>query len=189
VGRRLDDRAHAQLPALSVESLRHRAQDRPGAVSSVRHPGVAWQLREDRARSGLASADPARADARRRPRVLATTYPAARAVDEPLRGAPARPRVALVHDWLTGMRGGERCLEVFCELFPDAPLYTLVHVRGSVSTAIEHRRIFTSFVQRLPGATSHYRRYLPLFPAAVRGFDLADHDLVISLSHCAAKAV
>ena len=52
-------------------------------------------------------------------------------------------RVALVHDWLTGMRGGERCLEVFCELFPTADLYTLLHVRGSVSPAIEGRRIIT----------------------------------------------
>jgi glycosyltransferase involved in cell wall biosynthesis len=100
-----------------------------------------------------------------------------------------RPRVALVHDWLTGMRGGERCLEVFCELFPDAPLYTLLHVPGSVSPAIERRRIVTSFVQRLPGAATRYRRYLPLFPAAVRGLSLAGYDLVLSLSHCAAKAV
>ena len=99
------------------------------------------------------------------------------------------PRVALVHDWLTGMRGGERCLEVFCELFPDAPLYTLLHVPGSVSPVIERRRIVTSFVQRLPAAATGYRRYLPLFPAAVRSFDLRDYDLVVSLSHCVAKAV
>ena len=94
-----------------------------------------------------------------------------------------------MHDWLTGMRGGERCLEVFCELFPDAPLFTLLHVPGSVSPLIERRRIVTSFVQRLPGAANRYRQYLPLFPAAVRGLSLAGHDLVISLSHCAAKAV
>jgi glycosyltransferase involved in cell wall biosynthesis len=100
-----------------------------------------------------------------------------------------RPRVALVHDWLTGMRGGERCLEVFCELFPEAPLFTLLHVPGSVSATIERRRIVTSFVQRLPGAAHRYRRYLPLFPAAVRGLALGGYDLVISLSHCAAKAV
>jgi glycosyltransferase involved in cell wall biosynthesis len=97
--------------------------------------------------------------------------------------------VALVHDWLTGMRGGERCLEVFCELFPEAPVYTLLHVPGSVSPLIERRRIVTSFVQRLPAAATRYRQYLPLFPAAVRGFDLRGYDLVISLSHCAAKAV
>lgn len=96
-------------------------------------------------------------------------------------------RVALVHDWLTGMRGGERCLEVLCELFPAAPLYTLLHVPGSVSPTIERRRIVTSFVQRLPGAARRYRHYLPLFPAAVRGFDLSGYDLVVSLSHCVAK--
>ncbi len=96
-------------------------------------------------------------------------------------------RVALVHDWLTGMRGGERCLEVFCELFPDADLFTLLHVPGSVSPTIERRRIVTSFVQRLPGAATRYRSYLPLFPTAVAGFDLRDYDLVISLSHCVAK--
>jgi len=99
------------------------------------------------------------------------------------------PRVALVHDWLTGMRGGERCLEVFCELFPEAPLYTLLHVPGSVSPVIERRRIVTSFVQRLPRAATRYRHYLPLFPAAIRRFDLRGFDLVLSLSHCAAKAV
>ena len=59
-------------------------------------------------------------------------------------------RIALVHDWLTGMRGGEKALEVLCERFPDAELFTLVHVRGSVSPAIERLRTHTSFVQRLP---------------------------------------
>ena len=101
----------------------------------------------------------------------------------------ARPRVALVHDWLTGMRGGERCLEVFCELYPEAPLYTLLWVPGSVSPVIEQRRIETSFVQRLPQAAARYRAYLPLFPAAIRTFDLRGHDLILSLSHCVAKGV
>src|SRR5918996_3155923 len=96
-------------------------------------------------------------------------------------------RVALVHDWLTGMRGGERCLEVFCELFPDADLFTLLHVPGSVSPVIERHRIVTSFVERLPGAAPHYRYYLPLFPAAVERFDLSGYDLVLSSSHCVAK--
>ena len=98
-------------------------------------------------------------------------------------------RVALVHDWLTGMRGGERCLEVFCELFPDADLYTLLHVRGSVSPVIEGRRIITSFVQRLPDAERRYRSYLPLFPAAIRRFDLSGYDLILSSSHAVAKGV
>jgi glycosyltransferase involved in cell wall biosynthesis len=93
----------------------------------------------------------------------------------------------LVHDWLTGMRGGERCLEVFCELFPDADLFTLLHVPGSVPAVIERRRIVTSFVQRLPAVATRYRYYLPLFPAAVETFDLRGYDLVLSSSHCVAK--
>ena len=97
--------------------------------------------------------------------------------------------VALVHDWLTGMRGGERCLEVLCELFPRADLYTLLHVPGSVSPAIERRRIVTSFLQRLPDVERRYRQYLPLFPAAIRAFDLRGYDLVVSLSHAVAKSV
>ena len=60
-------------------------------------------------------------------------------------------RVALAHDWLTGMRGGEKCLEVLCELFPEATLYTLLHNRGSVSETIERHPIHRSFIQRLPG--------------------------------------
>jgi glycosyltransferase involved in cell wall biosynthesis len=98
-------------------------------------------------------------------------------------------RVVLVHDWLTGMRGGEKCLEVLCEIFPRADLYTLVHVPGSVAPAIEARRVVTSFVQRLPRAATAYRRYLPLFPAAVEAFDLSAYDLVVSSSHCVAKGV
>jgi glycosyltransferase involved in cell wall biosynthesis len=95
--------------------------------------------------------------------------------------------VALVHDWLTGMRGGERCLEVLCELYPDADLFTLLHVPGSVSPVIERRRIVTSFVQRLPGARHRYRHYLPVFPWAVQALDLRGYDLVVSTSHCVAK--
>ena len=98
-------------------------------------------------------------------------------------------RVALVHDWLTGMRGGERCLEVLCELFPDAPLYTLLHVPGSVTPQIERRRIVTSLVQRLPHAATRYRYYLPAFPFAISRFDFSGYDLIVSMSHCVAKGV
>jgi glycosyltransferase involved in cell wall biosynthesis len=96
-------------------------------------------------------------------------------------------RVALVHDWLTGMRGGERCLEAVAELFPEADLFTLLHVPGSVSPPIEGRRIVTSFLQRVPGAEARYRFLLPLFPLAVGRFDLRGYDLVLSLSHAVAK--
>jgi glycosyltransferase involved in cell wall biosynthesis len=112
-------------------------------------------------------------------------------MSEPQAGAPMLPdrRVVLVHDWLTGMRGGEKVLESICRLFPSADLCTLVHERGSVSTLIESRRIRTSPLQRLPAATRRYREMLPLFPAAIELFDLDDADLVISTSHCAAKSV
>ncbi|HKH71796.1 MAG TPA: glycosyltransferase [Vicinamibacterales bacterium] len=98
-------------------------------------------------------------------------------------------RVALAHDWLTGMRGGEKVLEAICNLYPDAPLYTLVRVTGSVSAAIEAHPIHTSWVQHLPSAGRFYRHYLPLFPTAVESFDLDGFDLVISSSHCAVKGV
>ncbi len=98
-------------------------------------------------------------------------------------------KVAVVHDWLTGMRGGERCLEVICELFPEAHLYTLVYIPGSASPVIEKRPIHTSFIQRLPFWRHGYRRYLPLFPMAMERFNLKDYDLILSCSHCVAKGV
>jgi len=98
-------------------------------------------------------------------------------------------KLALVHDWLTGMRGGEKALEVLCEQHPDAELFTLVHVPGSVSTVIERRRIHTSFVQHLPLVKRFYRHYLPLFPTAVEQFDFDRFDLVVSISHCCVKSI
>ncbi|HSL83412.1 MAG TPA: glycosyltransferase [Thermoanaerobaculia bacterium] len=99
----------------------------------------------------------------------------------------AAPRVALVHDWLTGMRGGEKVLEAIAALYPGAPIHTLFHFPGSVSPALEAHPVVTSFLQRAPGVRRHYRRYLPLFPAAIEDFDLTAYDLVISTSHCVAK--
>jgi glycosyltransferase involved in cell wall biosynthesis len=98
-------------------------------------------------------------------------------------------RVALVHDWLTGMRGGEKCLEVLCRAFPQATLYTLIHRRGSLSPAIESMSIRTSPLQRIPGVFRYYRHLLPIMPLAMRAWRLQDVDLVISLSHCVAKSV
>ena len=120
------------------------------------------------------------------PPVLSAASPVAASV-------PSSPfadlRVALVHDWLTSMRGGEKVLEVLLDLFPRADLFTLLHVQGSVSEAIEARRVHTSFVQRLPASARRYRAYLPLFPRAIESFDLTGYDLVVSSSHCVAKGV
>jgi glycosyltransferase involved in cell wall biosynthesis len=98
-------------------------------------------------------------------------------------------RVALVHDWLTGMRGGEKCLAALCELFPQADLYTLLHLPGSVSPIIENRTIHTSWLQRLPDIGRHYRYFLPLMPLAIETFRLSGYDLVVSSSHCVAKGI
>jgi glycosyltransferase involved in cell wall biosynthesis len=96
-------------------------------------------------------------------------------------------RVALVHDWLTGIRGGERVLEALCELYPAADLYTLVAFPDRLSPALAARKARTTFVQRLPGVQRYYRYYLLLFPRAIESLDLSAYDLVLSSSHCVAK--
>jgi glycosyltransferase involved in cell wall biosynthesis len=98
-------------------------------------------------------------------------------------------KMALVHDWLTGMRGGEKALEVLCERYPEAELFTLVHLPGSVSPTIERHPIHTSFIQKMPGVARYYRQYLPLFPAAIERFNFDRFDVVLSVSHCCVKSV
>src|SRR5919197_48393 len=98
-------------------------------------------------------------------------------------------RVAIVHDWLLAMRGGEKCLEVFCELFPDADLYTLIYSPDRVSPTIRTMRVHPSWMNSLPGVKTYYRYCLPLFPKVVEAFPLAGYDLVLSSSHCVAKGV
>lgn len=97
-------------------------------------------------------------------------------------------RLAIVHDWLTGMRGGEKVLEALAVRYPHADVFTLVHVPGSVSSAIERHSITGSPVSRLPAIDKFYRYCLPLFPTAVELFDLDAYDLVVSTSHCAVKS-
>ncbi len=98
-------------------------------------------------------------------------------------------RVAVVHDWLTGMRGGEQVLEAILQLFPEAEIFTLFHFRGSVSPLIESRPIHVSWLQPVASRIGDYRTLLPLFPGAVRGWNLGSFELVISSSHCVAKGV
>jgi glycosyltransferase involved in cell wall biosynthesis len=101
--------------------------------------------------------------------------------------AKGKPRVVLVHDWLTGMRGGEKCLEAACRRWPDARLFTLLHQAGTVSEAIERLGPQTSFLQHLPAVHRYYRYLLPLLPLAAR-WPIPDCDLLVSFSHCVAKA-
>jgi glycosyltransferase involved in cell wall biosynthesis len=98
-------------------------------------------------------------------------------------------KVAILHDWLTGLRGGERCLEVFLALYPKADVFSLIHVPGSTSVQIDKQLAGTSWLQRLPGVHKYYRAMLPFFPSATRSLDLTGYDLVISISHAAVKNV
>ena len=98
-------------------------------------------------------------------------------------------KTVIVHDWLTGTRGGEKVLDAISRLVPDAPVLTLVSRPEALTGALAGRRIRRSIVHYLPFAKTRYREYLPLFPAAIEQFDLDDVDLIISTSHCAAKAV
>lgn len=98
-------------------------------------------------------------------------------------------RVALVHDWLLTWRGGEKVLEAIAELFPAAPIFTLFHDSKDMPAAIESHRITASFLDRVPGAKTRHRHFLPLMPGAIRSLDVGDVDLVISSSHCVAKGV
>ena len=95
--------------------------------------------------------------------------------------------IVLVHDWLTGMRGGEKCLEPACRRWPNARLFTAFHRKGSVSETIERLRPRASFLNRLPGVGRYYRYLLPVFPLAAN-WRIPDCDLVLSFSHCLAKS-
>ncbi|MBA4187993.1 MAG: glycosyltransferase family 4 protein [Planctomycetaceae bacterium] len=99
----------------------------------------------------------------------------------------AGERVVLVHDWLTGMRGGEKCLEPLCREWPASRLLTLLHKPGSVSPVIEQTRILPSVLNKLPKVDRYYRYLLPLMPFAA-GWRITDADLVVSLSHAVAKS-
>ncbi|MBI4377391.1 MAG: glycosyltransferase [Elusimicrobia bacterium] len=98
-------------------------------------------------------------------------------------------RVSLVHDWLLGMRGGEKVLEAFCDLFPQADIHTLLYNPEKVSDKIRARQVRASWMQDLPRVDRYYRYLLPLMPQAIGRIDLSDRDLVVSCSHCVAKGV
>ena len=98
-------------------------------------------------------------------------------------------RVALVHHWLVGMRGGEKVLQALCKIFPGADIYTLVSEPEAVSEAIRQHRITTSWIQKLPRASQYYSHYLPLFPFAIEQFDLSGYDLVVSSDAVVSKGV
>jgi glycosyltransferase involved in cell wall biosynthesis len=93
----------------------------------------------------------------------------------------SKPRVAVAHHWLTGMRGGEKVLEQICQVLPGAPIYTLVAIPEKLSPALRAHDIHTSFLQRVPGGPTHYKKLLPFFPRAISSLRVKrDVDLVVS---------
>ncbi len=95
-------------------------------------------------------------------------------------------KLVIVHDWLTALGGAERCLKIFTELWPDAPVYVSVYNEKVFGDWFPPEKIHTSFIQKFPRALKWYRHYLPFMPKAVESYDLRDFDVVLSSSHCAA---
>jgi glycosyltransferase involved in cell wall biosynthesis len=98
-------------------------------------------------------------------------------------------RVALVHYWLVGMRGGEKVLEALCEIFPAADIFTHVYVPDAVSETIRRHKVSTTFVGSLPAAARLYKRYLPVMPLALEQLDLRGYDLIVSSESGPAKGI
>lgn len=90
------------------------------------------------------------------------------------------PRVALVHDWLNQVGGAENVLELLVGMFPGAPVFTSIFDRARMPASYGEWDIRTSFMQRLPGVTTHHQAYMPVYPLAFRGMNLAGYDLVLS---------
>ncbi len=98
-------------------------------------------------------------------------------------------KIAIVHDWLTNMGGSERIIRIFHELFPAAPVYTLVYNKKNMPADFKEMDIRTSFIQKMPFGRTKYRTYLPLMPTAIEQFDLSEYDVVLSSSSACAKGV
>jgi glycosyltransferase involved in cell wall biosynthesis len=98
-------------------------------------------------------------------------------------------KVAIVHYWLVGMRGGEKVLEALCELYPQADIYTHVYVPETVSERIRRHRVVPTFINSLPRAARMYKTYLPLMPLALEQLDLREYDLIISSESGPAKGI
>lgn len=98
-------------------------------------------------------------------------------------------RVAIVHYWLVSMRGGEKVVEAFSDMYPQADIFTLVYDERRVSEKIKRHRITTSFLQKIPGAARHYQSLLPLMPFALESLDLSAYDLILSSESGPAKGI
>jgi glycosyltransferase involved in cell wall biosynthesis len=98
-------------------------------------------------------------------------------------------RVAIIHYWLVGMRGGEKVIEALCEMYPQADIFTHVYVPEMVSDRIRQHRIIPTFINSLPRASKMYKTYLPLMPLALEQLDLRGYDLIISSESGPSKGI
>lgn len=98
-------------------------------------------------------------------------------------------KIALVHYWLVGMRGGEKVVDCICDMFPDIDIYTLIYDKAKINDNINSKNIHTSFIQKMPFSRKKHQLYLPLMPIAIEQFDLSDYDIVISSESGVAKGV
>ena len=98
-------------------------------------------------------------------------------------------KVALLHYWLTNMRGGENVLAEFCALYPRADIYTHAWNPAVAAMPFGGHRVVESFIGRLPGARRGCQKYLPLMPMALRRWDLHDYDLILSSESGPVKGV
>jgi glycosyltransferase involved in cell wall biosynthesis len=106
-----------------------------------------------------------------------------------MREAPPM-KVAIVHEWLVSYAGSERVLEQMISCLPNADVFTLIDALPAGERGfLGGRPVYTSFLQKLPGAQKHHRSFLPFMPLAIEQLDVSDYDLVISSSHAVAKGV
>jgi glycosyltransferase involved in cell wall biosynthesis len=98
-------------------------------------------------------------------------------------------KVAIIHYWLVGMRGGEKVIEALCEMYPQADIFTHVYDPEMVSDRIRQHRVIPTFINALPRAAKMYKTYLPLMPLALEQIDLSGYDLIISSESGPAKGI
>jgi glycosyltransferase involved in cell wall biosynthesis len=137
------------------------------------NPRLSWSRRSRVRRSGLVGVRPISPEPMTAPTALTDAF----------------PRAGIVHEWLTVPGGSEKVVVELLEMLPAAEIYTSVYDPGPWRELLGERTVHASFLDRVPGARSHYPRLLPLMNAAFESFDLAGLDLVVSSSHSCAKNV
>lgn len=100
-------------------------------------------------------------------------------------------KTAIVHEWFVNYMGSEKCVESFCNIWPDADIFSLVDFLSDEhrNLILKGKKAHTSFIQKLPMAEKHHRLYLPLFPMAIEQLDISEYDIIVSSSHAVSKGV